>query len=118
MLQCKIYGRGRRQIVADRFWNITNIENGDSLLGAEDSGECEPASFIRVCVLFSRAVFEDGEDDFSTLRPNGDYLHNNSSKEKCKFDCISSSCLFYYLTMVGSIFKITGRSHDLKSYHR
>ncbi|XP_060762941.1 ceramide transfer protein isoform X1 [Neoarius graeffei] len=32
--------------------------------------------------FFRDKVFEDGEDDFSTLRPNGDYLHNNSSKEK------------------------------------
>lgn len=33
----------------------------------------------------SNAVVEDDEDDFPTMRSDGDFLHNsNSSKEKCK----------------------------------
>lgn len=34
ILQCKIYGPGC-------FWDINSIENGHSLLGAEDSGKGE-----------------------------------------------------------------------------
>lgn len=34
-------------------------------------------------------VVEDDEDDFPTMRSDGDFLHNsNSSKEKCK--CVSA----------------------------
>lgn len=33
----------------------------------------------------SNLVVEDDEDDFPTMRSDGDFLHNsNSSKEKCK----------------------------------
>lgn len=34
----------------------------------------------------SNLVVEDDEDDFPTVRPDGDFVHNsNSSKEKCKY---------------------------------
>lgn len=37
----------------------------------------------------SNLVVEDDEDDFPTMRSDGDFLHNsNSSKEKCK--CLSA----------------------------
>lgn len=35
--------------------------------------------------FISNLVVEDDEDDFPTMRSDGDFLHNsNSSKEKCK----------------------------------
>lgn len=39
MLQFKIYGVGCRSFVADYFWNITCIENGNSVLAVGDSWE-------------------------------------------------------------------------------
>lgn len=41
---------------------------------------------VAVMNTVCHAVIEDDED-FSGLRPDGDYLlHNNSSKEKCKYN--------------------------------
>lgn len=46
-------------------------------------------SFLTLIIhSFSNLVVEDDEDDFPTVRPDGDFVHNsNSSKEKCK--CVS-----------------------------
>ena len=35
-------------------------------------------------MCFCASVVEDDEDDFPSTKPDGDYLLNNSSKEKCE----------------------------------
>lgn len=41
MQQVKIYGLGRHQMVAGRFWNAEDIKNGRVSTYAEDSGKGE-----------------------------------------------------------------------------
>lgn len=70
MLVVKPCGLRCRLIVASCFWNITSFKNGDSLLGAEDSGKGKQAP-LKLKTMRNRNLFPLVNSDIDT----GDSFH-------------------------------------------
>lgn len=77
MFQGKIHGLGCCWVVADYFWNIYTTENGDSLPGAEDSGEGE---------LYTFKVYTEDDNAHDKALYIGPFLSNSTTQRQnwCK----------------------------------